>query len=416
MKIGKYSFGVGDRFGREGEAQLNALLKAREKGCRITPVWNKSHREHSIVGTSPADVRAEAERATEARNWEDEYYVDADHISRENVDGFLASSDFFTLDVADYIGEAPAQEDIDKFLGENRHLLGKIALPMLNREIELSEPRFRKIAEKYLVAANRAGELYEYITDNKGSEDFITEVSMDETDQPQTPDELLLILKALSDMDIPVQTIAPKFSGSFYKGIDYIGDTEAFKKEFQADLAVILHAKDEFGLPSNLKLSVHSGSDKFSLYPIMREALMSFDTGLHLKTAGTTWLEELIGLALSGKEALSIAAEINVQALERREELCSPYASVIDIDPSKLPSADDVRNWSGETYANALRHAPSSPSYNPHLRQLLHVAYKVAAEMGERYLEALEENCDVVGENVTENLLERHIEPLFPPQ
>ena len=86
MHIAKYSFGIGDRFGNQGKAQLSALIKAKNAGIDIVPVWNKSHREHGIVGTSPADVRTEADTSVKALGWEDEYHVDADHINMSNVD------------------------------------------------------------------------------------------------------------------------------------------------------------------------------------------------------------------------------------------------------------------------------------------------------------------------------------------
>ncbi len=414
MQIKKYSFGIGDRFGRQGSAQLNALIKARENGCRIAPVWNKSHREHQIVGTSPADVRTEADNAAGACKWSEPYYVDADHICKDNVDGFLKVSNFFTLDVADYIGKPAPQDQVGRFIESCLTLPEEISLPQPGGKIRLTGERIAEVAGKYLAAARRAASLYKYIENSEGKGNFITEVSMDETDEPQTPEELLIILKALAELDVPVQTIAPKFSGSFYKGIDYIGDTEAFRREFDADLAVIRYAVEEFGLPRELKLSIHSGSDKFSLYPVMKAGLQHCGAGLHLKTAGTTWLEELIGLALAGGYALEMAAEIYCSALERMEELCEPYAAVVDIDPDRLPAANEVRNWSGPDYAAALRHDPSSNAYNPHLRQLLHVAYKIAAELGEGYLDALDDNREVVAENVTKNLYDRHIVRLFP--
>jgi hypothetical protein len=97
---------------------------------------------------------------------------------------------------------------------------------------------------------------------------------MDETDSPQTPVELLFILAAMGREKIPLQTIAPKFTGRFNKGVDYVGDLTQFEKEFNDDLAVIAYAVREFGLPENLKLSVHSGSDKFSIYPIIHRAIV----------------------------------------------------------------------------------------------------------------------------------------------
>jgi hypothetical protein len=225
--------------------------------------------------------------------------------------------------------------------------------------------------------------------------------------------DLLVILAALSDQAIPLQAIAPKFSGRFNKGVDYEGDLAQFEKEFNQDLAVLAFAVRQFGLPSGLKLSVHSGSDKFSIYGPIRRALRRHGAGVHLKTAGTTWLEEVIGLAAAGGGGLALAAEIYSGALEHIDELCAPYAAVLDIDRARLPPAAQVRGWDSGQFVSALRHDPGNPAYNPHLRQLIHVGYKIAAGMGARYLKALDQYESSVAPNVTENLYQRHIHPLF---
>jgi len=413
MILGKYSFGVGDRFGHQGKAQLAALLKARAAGLDITPVWNKSHREHSIIGTQPSDVRQEADAAVAAGGWDAPYFVDADHIGMANVDQFLEASDFFTLDVADFIGRPAGETDVSAFVTRHRALVGTLAIDGISEAFEVGEANLRSIAAQYLTAIGEAGRIYRHIASSKGVGNFVTEVSMDETDTPQTPVEMLVILAAIADEGIPTQTVAPKFSGRFNKGVDYVGDVEAFAKEFEQDVAVLAFAVQEFGLPQGLKLSVHSGSDKFSIYGPIRRALAKFDAGVHVKTAGTTWLEELIGLASAGGDGLVIAQEVHAQALARMDELCGPYATVIDIDKGKLPSTEEVKTWDGETFASTLRHDQACEMYNPSLRQLLHVGYKVAAEMGPRFLDALERYEEIIAEHVTANLDERHIRPLF---
>jgi len=158
---------------------------------------------------------------------------------------------------------------------------------------------------------------------------------------------------------------------------------------------------------------VHSGSDKFSIYEPIADTLKKFDAGLHLKTAGTTWLEELIGLAMAGGDGLVIAREVYTKAVLRIDELCAPYAAVIDIDRAKLPAPEAVDRWDEEAFASALRHNQSCERYDLNFRQLLHVAYKIPAEMGQRYLDALHKYEDIIAQNVTENILERHIKPLF---
>lgn len=413
MILEKYSFGVGDRFGHQGKAQLAAMMSAKKHGIEITPVWNKSNREHSIIHTVPADVRKESDAAVKAMGWGGSYRVDADHISLKNVDGFIEASDFFTLDVADFIGKPADEKDVDAFVSKYKKHIGLLAIPGITEKFDITPSRLETIARKYLVGVKEAGKIYRHIVKVKGEGNFITEVSMDETDLPQTPVEMFFILAAVADEKIPAQTIAPKFTGRFNKGVDYVGDVAQFAKEFEEDLAVIAFAVKEFGLPKNLKLSVHSGSDKFSIYKSINKAIKKFDAGLHLKTAGTTWLEELVGLAMAGGEGLAIAKKVYVKALGRFDELCGPYATVIDIDKSKLPSPQVVEKWSGEEYAQALRHDQSCNGYNPNFRQLLHVGYKVAVELGREYIDALEKYEDIVAKNVTENIYDRHIKPVF---
>jgi hypothetical protein len=405
--------GIGDRFAHQGKAQLAAFVQAKQAGVDVTPVWNKSNREHLIVHSEPGTVRVEADNAVRALGWKAPYFVDADHIGLKTVDNFVASSDFFTIDVADFIGKPAGEDEIKSFVSAHAKYAGSLRIPGIDAALDVTRARIESIARKYLYAVKEAGKVYRHIENAKGGRKFVPEVSMDETDSPQTPIELLFILAAIGQEKIPVQTIAPKFTGRFNKGVDYVGDVSQFEREFNDDLAVIAYAVNEFGLPGNLKLSVHSGSDKFSIYPAIRRAIRKTGAGLHIKTAGTTWLEELIGLASAGGDGLQIAKDVYAQALGRFEELCGPYATVIDIDKAKLPSADDVSKWDGNRYAQTLRHDQSSPHYNPNVRQLLHVGYKVAAQMESRYTDALKANEAVVAKNVTENLYDRHMKRVF---
>lgn len=413
LALAKYSLGVGDRFGRQAKAQLEACRRAAEAGVEVIPVWNKSYREHSIIGSTPAATREAADAAVRELGWTRPYFVDADHIHLASVEAFLDPCDFFTIDVAEAIGRPASPAAVDAFLGRHAELVGTLQVPGIGRPFETTRELIAAVAGKYLFAVEEAGRIYRHIAARKGAGAFITEVSMDETDRPQTPPELLVILAALADEGIPVQTIAPKFTGRFNKGVDYAGDVDQFAREFEQDLAVVAHAVPCYGLPSNLKLSVHSGSDKFSLYGPIHRALERFDAGVHLKTAGTTWLEELIGLAEAGGEGLALAKEIYAEAYAHREELCAPYAAVIDIDPAALPPPAAARAWTSEEFAAALRHQPGCPHFNPHFRQLLHVAYKVAARMGARFLDLLDACQAPIARNVTANLWERHIRPLF---
>src|SRR5207302_3894681 len=365
LTLRKYSIGVGDRFARQAGAQLRACLKAAERGVEVIPVWNKSNREHITIGSEPSSVRAAADVAVRELKWNKPYHVDADHSRLETVDRFIPHSDLYTIDVADFIGRPAEASALKVFVGRHSELAGRIQVPNLDKPLESSRTEVERIAAKFLPAVREAGRIYRRIEKAKGRSNFITEVSMDETDSPQTPPELLVILAALAEEAIPVQTIAPKFTGRFNKGVDYVGDLAQFEQEFNGDLAVIAFAAKQYRLPANLKLSVHSGSDKFSIYAPIRKALARFNAGLHIKTAGTTWLEEVIGLAEAGGEGLALAKEIYTVALAHVDELCAPYAAVIDIDRGKLPSRETVNGWAPEQFVAALRHVPGGPAFNP---------------------------------------------------
>lgn len=411
--IEKYTFGIGDRFAHQATPQLKAFQLLAERGVEVIPVWNKSNREHTFVGSQPSSVRAAAQAAIDAAGWNKPWHIDADHIGLKTVDPFIECSDFFTIDVADWIGKAADPSALDAFVDRHQELRGTVAVPGLTQPLTFGAGEVRQIAEKYLLASQQAAEVYNYIAARKGIDQMITEVSLDETDLPQTPKQLLVILAALADVQVPVQTIAPKFTGRFNKGVDYVGDLAQFRREFYDDIAVLSFASQQYGLPSSLKLSVHSGSDKFSLYPIIRQALQETGAGVHVKTAGTTWLEELIGLAEAGGAALQLAKELYGYAVEHVDELCAPYASVIDIDCSKLPSMATIAGWSGAQFASAIRHLPAHAQFNSNMRQLLHVSFKLAAKRGDEYFPLLKSHREIVGKQVTENLFERHLRPLF---
>lgn len=412
--LDRFTFGVGDRFAHQAEAQLRAFQILADQGVDVVPVWNKSNREHSFIGSEPQSVYDAAKAAVESLGWDKRWHIDADHIGLPTVDRFLPCSDFFTIDVADSIGKPALADDVSAFVQRHPELQGEISIAGVDVPLTISAEQLAATASQYLLACREAGEIYRYIAERKGGEqELAAEVSMDETDAPQTPPELLVILTLLADEKIRVQTIAPKFTGRFNKGVDYVGDLQQFEKEFNDDLAVIQHSIASYGLPENLKVSVHSGSDKFSLYPIIRRSLQKTGAGLHLKTAGTTWLEELIGLSEAGGDGLALAKEIYAYALEHVDEFCAPYASVIDIDREQLPAAEEVNDWSGQQLANAVRHIPDHVEFNASVRQLLHVSFKVAAKHGDHYLDMLKAHAEVVGRNVTENIYVRHMQPLF---
>lgn len=412
-KLGKYSMGLGDRFGHQGGAQLKAITEAGKNGIDITPVWNKSNREHVTIGTHPDDVRTEADSVTKSARFKNQYFVDADHINFDSVDRFVKASDFFTIDVAAWIGQSASISDIKVFLKSAEKYKGKLKIQGIAKPFPISAPYLKQVAEKYLFATKMAGVIYRKIERLKGKENFVTEISMDEVPEPQKPAELFFILMMLGQEKIPAQTIAPKFSGRFNKGVDYVGDPDLFATEFESDLLVISRAVKEFKLPDNLKMSVHSGSDKFAIYPHIGRIIKKHNKGIHLKTAGTTWLEEVIGLAMAGGEALDFVKEIYSKSLEKIDELSAPYADVIDIDKASLPSKGVISKWDSKRFAASVRHIPGSSDYNPNMRQLIHVAYKLAALRMDEYYRLLDKHKEIIAGCVYENVYDRHICRLF---
>ncbi len=403
-QLGKFSIGLGDRFGRQGKYQLEAVCELLKRRIEVIPVWNKSHREHLNTHTSPESVLQEAQEAVSEVKWKRAFHVDADHITLKTVPGYIASSDYFTIDVAHEIGHpksfSGADECVESFLA---------CLPPQRRHM-YHDDQLRHWAQKYGHAANQAGLIYAQIREAKGSDNFIAEVSMDEVETFQTPGELFFILFLLKSNGIHLQTIAPKFPGRFNKGIDYDGDTLEFARYFEQYLLCVSDAVKYFNLPKNLKLSIHTGSDKFSLYPVMGTLIRKYKQGIHLKTAGTTWLEEVAGLAEAGET--KYIQSLYEQALDRYEELTEAYRDVLNIQYDKLPSASIFRNKTGFALAKMIRHSKES-SYDPNVRQLMHTAYKIAAEDRNTLLEKIDLHSGLIGKRVCNNILKNHLIPLF---
>ncbi len=155
LRLEKYSFGVGDRFAHQAKAQLQACMRAAAAGVEVAPVWNKSYREHSIVGSQPASVLAAARAAVSELDWTKPYHLDADHIRLETVDSFIEPCDFYTLDVADAIGQPAAAEDVKAFVERHPELVGRIEIPGIEQPFETDARRDR--AHRQQVPRRRAG-------------------------------------------------------------------------------------------------------------------------------------------------------------------------------------------------------------------------------------------------------------------
>ncbi len=187
VELPKYSLGVGDRFAHQAKAQLQACIQAAETGVEVIPVWNKSNREHTIIGSEPASTRAAADAAVKALHWTKPYFCDADHIGLTTVDRFFDACDFYTIDVADFIGKPADPAAVDAFVKSHPELLGSIRIEGIDQPLSIDQPFLKRVAAKFLNAIQQAAEIYKKIESKKGKGAFVTEVSMDETDLPQTP-------------------------------------------------------------------------------------------------------------------------------------------------------------------------------------------------------------------------------------
>ena len=184
IKFAKYSIGVGDRFGHQARAQIRAVKAIKELGVTVVPVWNKSFREHSLIGTEPLDTRQAADAAVAAEKWTGGYFLDADHINLQNVESFVAPCDFFTLDVAEAIGKPVPAEESAAFAARHAALVGKHQLPGMSEMLTIDQETLLAVAERYLMAIRAAGNLYRHIAAARRTAPFVTEVSMDETISP----------------------------------------------------------------------------------------------------------------------------------------------------------------------------------------------------------------------------------------
>jgi len=151
---------MGDRFSHEAKAQLAACVCAAAQGASVTPVWNKSNREHKIVGSEPASTRAAADAAVEDLGWKQPYFLDADHINLETVDRFIGSCDFFTLDVAHAIAHRPKPGAVEAFLARHRELVGRIEIDGLAEPLTFTKDKAFRSASKYLHAISEAAAIY----------------------------------------------------------------------------------------------------------------------------------------------------------------------------------------------------------------------------------------------------------------
>lgn len=293
----KTSAGMGDRIGLATPGHINAV---RETGCAVAPILaQQSIREMTRTGRSPEDVIDAALWGVLQEGWQSGFGADADHLKTvEDIDLCLkAGFTFFTIDPGLHVDDRAETADLAQLRNladllpadvtpAASGLAGKV-FDIEGKKIEITEPVLLKAAVKYGKAVAHVAAMYHHLISAAAGKPVELEVSVDETEQPTTPAEHIYITSELKRLGVNWVSLAPRFIGRFEKGVDYIGDLTRFEQEFAMHAAIAR-------VMGPYKISLHSGSDKFSIYSIA----MKHTRGLvHLKTAGTSYLEALRAIA-----------------------------------------------------------------------------------------------------------------------
>jgi hypothetical protein len=287
------SFGFGDRLGLATRGHIQAL---RLSTFDLRPVFaQQSVRENTRTGRTPQQVMDDAKRAVDAAKWDSTWGADADHLKTvDDLPPFVdAGYTFFTVDPGEHVDNA-ADTDPLEALRQKVTVLnwGELSALYLSGDSDQAWGRFdseslMRAAVKYSRAIQHAVSMFKRLSELKDEFDF--EMSVDETDAPTTPLEHFFIANELTRAGVKFTSLAPRFIGRFEKGVDYIGNLNELDVELSKHAAVTAH----FG---TYKLSLHSGSDKFSVYPLIAK---HWGERIHVKTAGTSYLEALRALAVT---------------------------------------------------------------------------------------------------------------------
>ncbi len=401
---GRPSIGLGDRLGLATPGHVRAV-----RGTGYVPMLaQQSIREMGRTGRSARSVLDDATWGVLQTGFRDGFGADADHLkTTDDIDrcadvGFT----FYTIDPGDHVTNAADTMDASALAdafdalpwdalqsrpSEARAAAGKTAVDLAGgRRLALDEPALVRAAVKYGRAVAHTAALYRHLVDRLGEGGFELEVSVDETDSPTTAGQHLYVASELARLGVAWVSLAPRFVGRFEKGVDYIGDLENLERTFLAHLAIAR----AFG---DYKISLHSGSDKFSVY---RMAARHGGRHVHVKTAGTSYLEALRVIA-EGEPALF--REILGFARDRYETDRATYH--VSADLARVPAPDTPAD---EALAALLD--------DFHARQVLHVTYGsvLTAEAGERFrgrvLDALRIHEDAYDEALARHI-GRHLAP-----
>jgi hypothetical protein len=398
------SAGSGDRLGLATPGHIRAF---REVGGIAPILAQQSMRENARTGRSPQQVMDDAMWGVFQEGWREPWGSDADHLkTTEHVDLCVAAGyTFYTIDPGDHVDNAAHTDPLevlrrkyealpwdrleatpadmrDRYLGQT-HLIGGLSLAY-------DETSLLRAVVKYGRAIAHTTEMYRHLKRAKGDAPFDLEVSVDETETPTTPLEHLFIASELKRLGVEWVSLAPRYVGRFEKGVDYIGDLETFEDSFTKH-AAIARAVGPY------KLSIHSGSDKFSIYPMMAEHTYGLS---HLKTAGTSYLEALRAVAQVDPD---LFREILALAIERYPEDRATYHVSAEVD--KVPAPETLGD---EALENVLDTFDG--------REVLHVTFgSVLDRMGDELKAVLDEHEEAHYAALRTHFI-KHLAPFKPSE
>lgn len=390
------SVGLGDRLGLATPGHVRAL---RTADSGLAPIFaQQSIRELDRLGREPGEVMDDATWGVLAEGWREPFGADADHLkSVEHIDRCLPwGYTFFTIDPGDHVqdsaetaGPADLQAAVRELpwerLGDTpRDLVARLArqpFELEDRALSPTEEQVLRAAAKYGYAVAHVASLYAHLRDHAPAGGFELEVSVDETATVTTHVEHVYIADALARLGVSWVSLAPRYVGRFEKGIDYVGDLDALRDDLAGHAAIAARM-------GPYKLSLHSGSDKFSAYPLAAEATAG---RVHLKTSGTSYLE---ALRTVGEADADLLRRVYAFALEHFGEDRASYHLSVHADD--LPAPEDVSDAG----------APALLDDDP-VRQVLHVTFGsvLGDELGSELTARLR---DELSESYAQHL-ERHI-------
>jgi len=339
------SFGFGDRLGFATPGHIAAV---RAAGGKFAPIFaQQSVRENARTGRTPQQVMDDAQRAIDAAQWDEPWGADADHLKTlEDIPPFVeAGYTFFTVDPGEYVENAADRDPLEVLKKKAANFSwDEISALYLDQSMDQLWGRFEagslmRATVKYGRAIAYSASMFHRLSQLKDMFDF--EISVDETDSPTTPLEHFYIASELTRLGVRFTSLAPRFIGRFEKGVDYVGDLNALDAELEKHAAVTTY----FG---TYKLSLHSGSDKFSVYPLVAK---HWGEHIHVKTAGTSYLEALRVLASHEPDLF-----LKIYALGRERYEVDKLTYHVSASLESLPSTSDLPSLLNDFHAREMLH------------------------------------------------------------